>query len=333
MTSSGLTSGQRWTRQHPCPICGGHQAISRGHGERCWGYVSDDGAIAFCTRSELSGELQPLLNAGGAYAHRMEGDCRCGRVHGSAPLAVTPRVARQRRPAEPALEPALLDAVYWRYLDLCPLRPEHERFYRERGERDLQAAVAYRFGSLPLGDTAAGRLVDALVGEFGTATVERVPGFWTGEHGIATHTGTRTSDAAVIPCWGLSGRIVGMVRHTTKGPAAKYRMFQGARGVYAYAADGLPDRIAQRRTGAAVGPDPACPQLWVTEGIRKAYVASLSGLAVFGMPGAYLSSHDLHLLRAINPTHVVLALDADKRTNADVVRAHNANLHRLRGGH
>lgn len=309
-----------------------------GTGERCWGYASDDGAVAFCTRSELSGALQPLINAGGAYAHHLVGSCPCGRVHGDAPLPAR-RTAAPRRAAAaagPDIEPALLDAIYWRYLTLCRLRPEHERFYRDKGSADLIAARWYRFGSLPRGEKAARDLVDALVAEFGRDAIERTPGFWPGRRGTGTHTATATDDAAVIPCWGADGRIVGMVRHTISGSRSKYRYFQGSRNIYCYAAIGLAQRVLRRVMQDPPGaPEPPCRELIVTEGIRKAYVAMVAThcrMPVFGMPGAFLGDPQLAALRAIGPHHIHLAIDADKRTNPDVVRAREANWLRLKEG-
>ena len=217
-----IASGQRWSKQHPCPICGGHQATPPGRGERCWGYASDDGAVAFCTRSEFSGPLQPLVNAGGAYAHRLAGDCTCGRVHGSGPRPAAPP-RRVKAVTGPPLEPDVLDAVYWRYLALSPLRPEHREFFDARG--DLKAALDYRYGSLPFGAPAARSLTERLAAEFGAGPIERAPGFWVNRYGLVTHTGTAKDDAAVIPYWSSDAQIVGMVRRTITGDKPKYRVF------------------------------------------------------------------------------------------------------------
>jgi hypothetical protein len=75
-----VRSDQRFTRNNPCPVCGGWNTMRRGHGSRCWGYASDDGQYAHCVRPEYAGRLDP--NGGGAYAHRLAGGCRCGVDHG-----------------------------------------------------------------------------------------------------------------------------------------------------------------------------------------------------------------------------------------------------------
>jgi hypothetical protein len=78
-----MNADQRFTANHPCPICGGHGGLPQGRGERCWGYRSDDGLYARCTREEFAGNLD-REDASGAYVHRLGGECRCGRTHGPA---------------------------------------------------------------------------------------------------------------------------------------------------------------------------------------------------------------------------------------------------------
>jgi hypothetical protein len=74
---------QRFTTSHPCPICGGAESDPRGVGRRCNGYVSHDRQYAYCSREEFSGDLS-LYGDTGAYAHKLEGLCRCGAAHGEA---------------------------------------------------------------------------------------------------------------------------------------------------------------------------------------------------------------------------------------------------------
>ncbi len=81
-----ISSEQRATAAHPCPICGGHDRSKRGEGERCYGFLSDDGKWAHCTRDEHAGDLNKNLKSD-TYAHRLEGDCKCGVRHGFAPTA------------------------------------------------------------------------------------------------------------------------------------------------------------------------------------------------------------------------------------------------------
>jgi len=88
-----VSSQQRFTRSHPCPICDGYDGAPRGQGARCYGFLSDDGAWAHCTREEYAGNLERKTDSE-TYPHHLEGDCKCGVRHdpyappigGSAPV-------------------------------------------------------------------------------------------------------------------------------------------------------------------------------------------------------------------------------------------------------
>ena len=68
------------TKAKPCPVCSGHRDLLPGKGQRCFGFTSDDGAYAHCSREELAGGLPQ--DKAMTYAHRLAGDCRCGTRHG-----------------------------------------------------------------------------------------------------------------------------------------------------------------------------------------------------------------------------------------------------------
>jgi hypothetical protein len=57
-----------------------------GRGVRCFGFVSDDGAYAHCTREELSGGMAQHKDA--TYVHRLAGPCKCGTTHGEAVIPI-----------------------------------------------------------------------------------------------------------------------------------------------------------------------------------------------------------------------------------------------------
>lgn len=84
--SGDVRADQRFTRERPCPICGGHKAMPHGHGQRCYGFLSTDGKYAHCTREELADRIRPDPD-GTTYAHRLQGDCHCGQRHGEPPEA------------------------------------------------------------------------------------------------------------------------------------------------------------------------------------------------------------------------------------------------------
>jgi hypothetical protein len=70
---------RRFTKATPCPICGGHSALGRGQGIRCFGYFDGSGRYARCTREENAGGLSQ--NRDGTYSHRLDGDCPCDQAH------------------------------------------------------------------------------------------------------------------------------------------------------------------------------------------------------------------------------------------------------------
>jgi len=72
-----MSSVQRFRHTSPCPVCGGYDEAPRGHGQRCYGFLADDGRYAHCTREEYAAGL-PLEPESPTYAHRLVGDCRCG---------------------------------------------------------------------------------------------------------------------------------------------------------------------------------------------------------------------------------------------------------------
>lgn len=80
--SAAVRTAQRWSAEHPCRICGGHDKAARGKGLRCYGFLGADGDWAHCTREESAGGLS--LTKAETYAHRLEGACRCGVTHGEA---------------------------------------------------------------------------------------------------------------------------------------------------------------------------------------------------------------------------------------------------------
>src|SRR5215207_9540269 len=58
--------------------------MQRGNCERCFGFSSEDGKWAHCTREEYAGELEYNVDTS-AYVHKLVGDCRCGERHDSSP--------------------------------------------------------------------------------------------------------------------------------------------------------------------------------------------------------------------------------------------------------
>jgi len=53
--------------------------MPKGQGRRCWGFLSDGGEWARCTRPELAGNAPDR----GGYVHKTTGKCACGSSHGN----------------------------------------------------------------------------------------------------------------------------------------------------------------------------------------------------------------------------------------------------------
>ena len=77
-----ISTKQRFRSDRPCPVCGGHANLSRGKGRRCYGYLSEDGSYAHCTREEHAGPLDRNPNSN-SFAHLLRGVCQCGKEHGA----------------------------------------------------------------------------------------------------------------------------------------------------------------------------------------------------------------------------------------------------------
>lgn len=78
--SAPVASAQRYTRAHPCPICGGWNTQRRGRAQRCWGYLLADGTAAVCMRVHSDRELE------GGWLHRLPDTGANGRAPESAVL-------------------------------------------------------------------------------------------------------------------------------------------------------------------------------------------------------------------------------------------------------
>ena len=100
-----VSSDQRFRPDTPCPVCGGDMDMPQHQGERCWGFLRRDGMVAFCTREEYAGDLDPQED-GMSYRHYLAGPCDCGEDHSET---TTPReqikegVPRVRRPRRPRI--------------------------------------------------------------------------------------------------------------------------------------------------------------------------------------------------------------------------------------
>jgi hypothetical protein len=70
----------RFKNKSRCPVCDGYAGQKRGVAKRCYGYLSDDGEYAFCTREEYAGSIVKNQKSD-TFAHKLYGDCYCGQQH------------------------------------------------------------------------------------------------------------------------------------------------------------------------------------------------------------------------------------------------------------
>lgn len=81
--SGSVGPDQRYRRDRSCPICGGWDTQARGRGQRCWGFVLEDGTAAVCMQRPSD---RPLA---GGWLHPLS--------NGPAPITAQPSVIKTRR--------------------------------------------------------------------------------------------------------------------------------------------------------------------------------------------------------------------------------------------
>lgn len=79
--TDAVPTAHRFTKRNPCPVCGGGHNLPSGQGIRCYGFLSSDERYAHCTREEHAHGL--LQESGGTFAHRLDGPCNFGQMHGA----------------------------------------------------------------------------------------------------------------------------------------------------------------------------------------------------------------------------------------------------------
>jgi hypothetical protein len=283
----------------PCPICRHHH----------WCRVSPGGALVACRRQE-NGAIKRLdYSDGPAYLHAVAGN----RTYTAPPLP-TAQAGAPRAPD------ACLARLYHALLadhELC-LRHNHRKHLHQRGltAADLQRA-GYR--SLP-GSCRAGVL---------RRLRERLPdGLLLGVPGVIAKDGPRGryltlagSAGLLIPVRNAAGHLVGLVvRPDDPDDGGKYRWLSSAR-------HGGPSPGARVHVPAGVR---AARSVKVVEGTLKSDVVfALSGEAVIGLPGPFVTPEALAALHALGARQALLALDADARTNPTVARAQAEGLAKL----
>lgn len=140
--------------------------MPQGHGARCWGFVSDQGDYAVCTREERAGRI-PHNGKSGGFHHKLAGQCLCGEEHGPAPARVQPIGSAARTIAATY---AYTDEQGALLFEVCRMHPKDFRQRRPDGKggwiwklEDLRV-VPYRLPEL-ITAVAAGDTVYIAEGE------------------------------------------------------------------------------------------------------------------------------------------------------------------------
>lgn len=168
---AAVPADRRYVRGRRCPICDGADGDQRGSERRCFGFLSEDGQFAHCSREERAGSVK-LSEGSQTYGHRRYGPCACGTQHAAAEtkpaqqrrivaeydyrdeggtlvyqvVRFEPKGFRQRRP-----DPEHPDRWLWNlegvrrvlyHLDRVLEAPLEQTIYVVEGEKDVEALEA-----------------------------------------------------------------------------------------------------------------------------------------------------------------------------------------------
>ena len=293
----GGSARGRWRDVRTCPVCGRSR----------WCQISDDGATVLC---HTGGDGEPRESRHGSYfwVHHLEEPAHIERWQPSL------------RESTVRADPDTRDRAYGTLLRKLGLSQTHRAALHARGFSDEHIARA-GYATLPLrGRAAAARAVEEL------CAVSGVPGFV-----VATGDGDREyrtlagSPGLLVPARDIEGRVVALKirRDEVRGGEPKYVSLSSSHkgGPRAESALHVPV-FASRERGR---------ELVITEGELKADAASvLTGLDVISVPGVSSWKLALPAVKALAPSRVFVAFDADARTNGDVAHAQHQLVAALR---
>ncbi len=143
--NSSVTREQRYTRDRPCPVCGGHDRMERGKGQRCNGYASGD--YFYCKQVE-----SPHEGPNGTFRHYLAGACDCGAPHGASEhrrpryTGPTPNSGSSHARAERVTDYAICNPS----AEVVKIHRRHD-FINEKGEPDKRFTWHQPDGSSGLG--------------------------------------------------------------------------------------------------------------------------------------------------------------------------------------
>lgn len=275
----------------PCPLCGSR--------DRC-GVRSDPPALVVCYRVPSSEH-----SADGGFIHRETGARRFD--VGAAVAALPP--ALERAPADS------LDAGYRAMLAKCGLSRAHREALRVRGLTDEHIARA-GYASLDVAGRAA--LARAMVDAVGEEHARRTPGYVVRERDGRSWPSVAGWPGLLVPCRDERGRILGLqIRRDEPGDGPRYVWLssrsQGGASASTFAHVPIVEPNARR------------DEVIVSEGpLKSDAITALDGRLCVSVPGVSAWARALDVLEVLRPRSVLVAFDADLRTNPAVKAAHDA---------
>src|SRR5262245_38873767 len=224
------------------------------------------------------------------------------------------RTQRQAQPTPSASArvscavPATLDHVYRELLAALPLSPAHRQALQQRGLVDSEIRRR-QYGTLPLQGRAA--LAKRIVTWWGADVCAQVPGAYVAERNGRRWWSLAGAAGLLMPVRDRDGHIVALkVRADDPGEGPKYTTISSAKA-------GGPSPGAQ--VHAPLHDAPTSDTVRLTEGELKADVATVcSGMLTVSIPGVTMWRTVLPVFEALQPQRVLLAFDADWRSNSHV---------------
>ena len=211
----------------------------------------------------------------------------------------------------PCATPAILDRVYRELLAALPLLPSHCQALRHRGLADVEI-LRRRYRTLPIAGRAA--LAKRLVAQIGADLCAQVPGFYRAKGNGQCWWSLAGAAGLIIPVRDLDGHIVALkVRADNPGEGPKYSTISAAK--HDGPSPGAPVHVPMHHGVCG-------DTVRLTEGELKADIATvLSDTLTIALPGVAMWRKALRVLQNLQPSRVLLAFDADWRTNPHVAQA------------
>ncbi len=273
-----------------CPICG-HDG---------WCRVSTDRVWAICRRLDTgTGQYRQDRNGADFWLYRLQGQ---------GPFDMDPW---EPDPDTPCADENTRDKVYCSLLRLLNLNAEHRHALLQRGlSEDVIRTNDYR--TYPAQGRSA--LVKALLEQFGEATLRTIPGAYVKTEDNHSWWSLAGAPGLLIPIRNWTGQVIALkVRADEDSPFPRYSTVSSRS--HGGPGPGSLVHVPPHQTLDTV-------TVRITEGELKADVAQvLTGILTLAVPGVSNWRPVVPLLRTLETHTVLIAFDADSRTNPHVAAA------------